>query len=180
VGLRPLHAVVLALLVGPAGCSGAPSQPEEEPIMTITVTSTAFSEGGRIPSKFTCDGANVSPPLTWRGVPAGATAIALIVDDPDAPRGTYVHWVLVDLPSEITELREDLTPPPGAVQAENSAGRAKYFGPCPPSGTHHYRFTIYALSAPTDLPAGARLDEAIDAIKGFTIARGRLTGLYSR
>ncbi|TDO46377.1 hypothetical protein EV643_111230 [Kribbella sp. VKM Ac-2527] len=179
-GLRPLHAVVLALLVGPAGCSDTSARSGQEPIMSITVTSTAFSEGGRIPSKFTCDSDNVSPPLTWRGLPANTTALALVVDDPDAPRGTYVHWVLLDLPADLTSLGENLTPPPGTVQAKNSAGRATYFGPCPPSGTHHYRFTIYALSAPTDLPPGAPLDEALKAIKTFTIAQGRLTGLYSR
>ena len=146
---------------------------------TISVTSSAFQDGQPIPARFTCDGDNVSPPLAWQGVPSNAKAVALVVDDPDAPRGTFVHWVLLDLTPSTTSLTEHSTPS-DATQANNSRGNASYFGPCPPSGTHHYRFTIYALSSPTGLPTGADLTQALKAINASTIARGRLTGTYAR
>jgi Raf kinase inhibitor-like YbhB/YbcL family protein len=146
---------------------------------SITVTSEAFQDGGRIPKKYTCDGDDISPPLAWKDVPANVGSLALVVDDPDAPRGTFTHWVLLDV-DPVTTAIEERQVPAGARQAKNSAGGAKYFGPCPPSGTHHYRFTIYALSEATGLPDGADLDEALAAIDGRTIARGRLTGLFSR
>ena len=145
---------------------------------SITVTSTAFQPDQPIPAKFSCDGDNVSPALAWQGVPAEAKVTALVVDDPDAPRGTFTHWVVLDIPAGTTSVAEAQVPA-GAKQAQNSAGRAAYMGPCPPSGTHHYRFTIYALSAPTGLADGAGLDEALTAIDGVTIARGRLTGTYA-
>lgn len=146
---------------------------------SITVTSTAFQEGGTVPKKYTCDGSDLSPPLAWRGVPAEAEAVALVVDDPDAPRGTFTHWVVLDMAPATNAVVEGETPA-GAKQANNSAGKASYFGPCPPSGTHHYRFTVYALSAKTGLADGAKLDEALKAIDSKSIARGRLTGLYAR
>ena len=146
---------------------------------TITVTSTAFREGGTIPSKYTCDGNDISPPLAWDDVPANTSAVALVIDDPDAPGGTFTHWVLLDIDPAATGLAEARLPP-GAVQAKNSAGKAAYFGPCPPSDTHHYRFTVYALSEATNLPNGTKLDDALKAIDSRTVARGRLTGIYSR
>lgn len=143
---------------------------------SITVTSTAFQEGAKVPTKYTCDGPNVSPPLAWNGVPPKTQALALVMDDPDAPRGTFTHWVVLDLDPSTNALAEGQQP---RTQAKNSAGKASYFGPCPPSGTHHYRFTIYALSAKTGLKDGAKLDEALKAIDSRSIARGRLTGLYA-
>jgi len=169
------------VLLRTAACSGDPSG--KEPAMTapssITVTSTAFSDGGTIPGKYTCTGEDVSPPLAWTGVPPNAGALALVVDDPDAPRGTFTHWVLLDLAPDLSSIAEGQVPP-GAKQANNSAGKASYFGPCPPSGTHHYRFTLYALSDATALPNGAKLDEALKAIDAKAITRGRLTGLFSK
>ena len=104
-----------------------------------------FAAGGAIPRRFTCVGENVSPPLDWLGVPAGTVEVAVVVDDPDAPRGTYVHWVAVGIDPAHTELAEGALPP-GARQGRNSAGKAAYSGPCPPGGPpHHYRFTVYAL-----------------------------------
>ncbi|MEJ1105543.1 MULTISPECIES: YbhB/YbcL family Raf kinase inhibitor-like protein [unclassified Kribbella] len=146
---------------------------------SITVTSRAFQDGGKIPKKYSCDGDDVSPPLAWKGLPTNLGAVALVVDDPDAPRGTFTHWVLLDLDPTTTSIAEGQVPT-GAKQANNSAGRASYFGPCPPSGTHHYRFTVYALSEATGLPDGAKLDDALTAIDSRTLARGRLTGLYKR
>src|SRR5262245_46282373 len=153
--MRPL--LWAAVLIGTAACSG--SQSGDEPAVTaptsITVTSTAFRDGGSIPTKYTCDGAGVSPPVAWTGTPGDAKALALVVDDPDAPRGTFTHWVLLDLDPAVASIQEGTTPT-GAKQANNSAGKASYAGPCPPSGTHHYRFTVYALSEATNLADGTK------------------------
>ena len=145
---------------------------------SITVTSTAFRDGETIPSKYTCDGEGVAPPLAWTEIPANAAALSLVLDDPDAPRGTFTHWVVLDLEPTAATLAEGGVPP-GVKQAKNSSGKPGYYGPCPPSGTHRYRFTVYALSEPTGLPDGADLREALRAIDSKTIARGRLTGRYS-
>jgi Raf kinase inhibitor-like YbhB/YbcL family protein len=137
-------------LTGLAACSSGNGQPRAEPALPepITVSSPAFTAGSSIPPRFTCDGDDVSPPLAWSSVPAGTVQVALVVDDPDAPRGTYVHWVVVGLDPANTELAE-ATVPPGGRQVPNSAGKVAYTGPCPPGGpAHHYRFTIYALQRP--------------------------------
>lgn len=156
-----------------------PEVPQMQAPETITVTSTAFAEGEPIPPKYTCDGGDLAPPLSWHGVPAEARAVALVVDDPDAPRGTFTHWVVLDLAPEVRGSEEGSVPA-GGVQARNSAGKASYFGPCPPSGTHRYRFTVYALREPTGLPDGAGLDQALRAVTDRAVAWGRLTGTYSR
>lgn len=145
----------------------------------ITVSSPAFREGHPIPARFTCDGHGQSPPLAWDDVPAEAAALALVVDDPDAPRRTFVHWVLLDIPVG-TRVLDANEVPSGAVQARNSAGHPSYFGPCPPSGLHHYRFTVYALSKRTGLHDGARLDQALRAVETTATAQGRLVGTYAR
>lgn len=154
-------------------------QPDMDLPQTITVTSTAFAEGEPIPEKYSCNGANVSPPLAWQGVPSDAAAVALVVDDADAPSGTFTHWVVVDLAPDVAESAEGQVPT-GGVQAQSSARQAAYFGPCPPGGTHHYRFTLYALSEKTGLAEGAALADALDAIDVRSVAWGRLTGTYSR
>ena len=172
----------LLVLVTAATACEAPSTREETVVNApdvLTVSSPAFREGHPIPARFTCDGDGQSPPLDWHGVPAEAAALALVVDDPDAPRRTFVHWVVLDMPVETTRLDADAVPS-GAVQAKNSAGHASYFGPCPPSGTHHYRFTVYALSEPTGLRDGARLDQALRAVESTATAQGRLVGTYAR
>ena len=114
--------------------------------MTISVNSPDITEGGPIPTRYTCDGEDVSPPLRWSGIPLDTAALALVVDDPDAPRGTFTHWVVVDIDPAVTSLARGQSPR-GAQQIVNSAGRASYMGPCPPSGVHRYRFTVYALSS---------------------------------
>ncbi|MGW6195407.1 YbhB/YbcL family Raf kinase inhibitor-like protein [Kribbella sp. NPDC055110] len=113
------------------------------------------------------------------GHPANAAALALVVDDPDAPHGTFTHWIVLDIEPAAASLAEGGVLP-GVKQAKNSGGKTGYYGPCPPSGTHHYRFTVSALSGATDLLDGAGLDEALKAIDARTIARGRITALYSR
>lgn len=147
--------------------------------MTITVTSTAFGEGEPIPTEFTCDGPGRVPPIAWSGTPADAGAVALVVDDPDAPRGTFTHWVVLDLPATTSELGGGPVPS-GGVEARNSGGKASWYPPCPPSGTHRYRFTVYALDRPTELGAGADLDTALAAVERLATTHGRLIGTYRR
>lgn len=160
------------------GCAGAGQEVESTVPASIVVTSTAFAEGAPIPAAYSCRDRNVSPPLAWSGVPPEAAALALVVDDPDAPRGTYTHWVVLDIPPTVTSIGEGAVPA-GAVQARNSAGNARYDGPCPPSGTHHYRFAVYALSGPLGLADGASLDVAVNAISDRAIATGTLTGTFA-
>lgn len=152
--------------------------------MDIKITSSAFQDGGLIPAKYTCDGADVSPPLQWDNVPQGAKSIALICDDPDAPMGTFVHWVLFNLPAETRQLAEkvaaDKTLPSGARQGTSGFGRVGYGGPCPPSGTHRYFFKIYALDTTLDLPAGARKSDLLKVMQGHILAQGQLVGKYKR
>jgi Raf kinase inhibitor-like YbhB/YbcL family protein len=163
------------------GCVGG--ETGEEPTVSvpqvISVQSRQFAEGQAIPARFTCDGEGVAPSLSWQGVPEGAEALALVVDDPDAPRGTFTHWVVLDLPASTTTLDAGAVPS-GAVQAKNSGGRASYYPPCPPSGVHRYRFTVYALSRQTGLSEGAELDTALQAVESAATAQGRLTGTYTR
>jgi Raf kinase inhibitor-like YbhB/YbcL family protein len=177
------QSLLLLLFLGLTACSGGGSTNEAatnvDVANVITVTSSAFEDGGSIPARFTCDGSRASPPLEWRGVPKGARALALVVDDPDAPDGTFVHWVLLDIGPHTTMIAQDAVPA-GAVQAQNGAGEASYTGPCPPSGTHHYRFTVYALRAETGLSDGVSTTAALRAVQKRATARGRLVGTYSR
>jgi len=175
-------AVVLLCGVAVGGCGGDDSSSSAgvDAPASITVTSTAFGDGDSIPVRFTCDGDQTSPPLAWTAGGAGKPAAwALVVDDPDAPGGTFVHWVVLDIPPSTTSVTEGEAPAQ-ATQVANSAGSASYAGPCPPSGTHHYRFTVYALSAPTGLSGGADTDGAIAAVRSAADATGTLVGTYSR
>jgi Raf kinase inhibitor-like YbhB/YbcL family protein len=173
---------LLALcLAGLAACTSG-GQPRAERALPerITVSSPAFAAGGAIPQRFTCMGENVSPPLAWSGVPAGTVEVAVVVDDPDAPRGTYVHWVAVGIDPAHTELAEGALPP-GARQGRNSAGKAAYSGPCPPGGPpHHYRFTAYALKRKAEVGSDTSPEAAIAAIESAATARGRLVGTFGR
>jgi Raf kinase inhibitor-like YbhB/YbcL family protein len=172
------------------GCLAAAScadntQPAKEPAMNIQINSTAFAEGQPIPDKYTCAGPDVSPLLTWSDAPAGTKSFALIADDPDAPMGTWVHWVIYNLPPASTSLAEN-TPqspelPSGAKQGVNDFGQTGYGGPCPPPGKpHHYFFKIYALNATLNLKAGATKRELLKAINGHVFAEGQLMGTYQR
>jgi Raf kinase inhibitor-like YbhB/YbcL family protein len=145
---------------------------------TITVRSPAFAAGAMIPVRFSCRGSSTPIPLTWTGVPAGAASVALIMDDPDAPSGTFTHWVVFNLPVSSRGITNGRLPA-GAAQAQNGRGQAAYTGPCPPSGTHHYRFTVYAEPKRLPLQAGASLAEALAAIRSNPLASGRLTGLFA-
>jgi hypothetical protein len=173
-----LGALGILALVG--ACSAAPPEVQmtsDKPSMTVT--SDAFTDGGAIPRRFSCDGAGEVPSLSWQGTPADVAAQAVVVDDPDAPRGTFTHWVVLDLPPGLRTLAGGSLPS-GVPEAKNSGGRTGWYPPCPPSGTHHYRFTVYALKRPTGLRNGAPLDTALRAISADAVAWGRLTGTYSR
>ncbi len=152
--------------------------------MEIKITSSAFEDGGLIPAKYTCDGTNISPPLQWDAVPEGTRSIALICDDPDAPMGTWVHWVLFNLPSDAKDLAENIpteeTLPNGAKQGVNDFGRVGYGGPCPPGGTHRYFFKIYALDSEVGLEAGADKRQLLNAMEGHILGQGQLVGKYKR
>jgi len=152
--------------------------------MTISVSSPAFLEGGMIPSKYTCDGQDISPPLKWAGVPEAAKGIALISEDPDAPMGTWVHWVMWNIPPSVHELAENVPPAPdlpdGSRQGITDFGRPGYGGPSPPSGVHRYCFKVYALDTTLDLPSSARKADLLKAMKGHILAEGQLMGKYKR
>jgi len=146
---------------------------------TMTLTSTAFTDGGSIPTGYSCDGANTSPPLAWTGAPAATRAYAILMEDPDAPSGTFVHWVLYDLTSGSSLPPAVPATSTIATQGVNSAGKPGYTGPCPPLGsTHHYRFSIFALDAPTGLPAGAKASDVRSAIESHTLATATLTATF--
>ncbi|OIO88835.1 MAG: phosphatidylethanolamine-binding protein [Anaerolineae bacterium CG2_30_64_16] len=150
----------------------------------MKLTSSAFGAGDMIPRRYTCDGDDLSPPLAWTGTPAGARALALICDDPDAPVGTWVHWVLFNLPPSLTQLPEGLpaaqTLENGAIHGTNSWKRVGYGGPCPPSGTHRYFFKLYALDAPLTLGSNATARDVQAAMKGHVLAEAQLMGRYRR
>jgi Raf kinase inhibitor-like YbhB/YbcL family protein len=153
--------------------------------MSIELTSTAFQEGQTIPKQYTRDGRNLSPPLQWRDPPAGTKSLALIGEDPDAPRGTFTHWVLFNLPAEARELGEgvpsDVTLPGGAKQGVNDFGEAGYDGPSPPRGKpHRYFFRLYALDTRLDLGPGASRHQLLKAMDGHVLAQGQLMGRYGR
>jgi Raf kinase inhibitor-like YbhB/YbcL family protein len=153
--------------------------------MSITLTSTAFQPGATIPKQYTGDGPDRSPPLAWSEPPAGTTSLAVICDDPDAPRGTWVHWVLFNLPGQTRDLAEGVptaeTLGSGAKQGKNDFGNIGYGGPAPPRGKpHRYFFKLYALDGAVDLPAGTTKAQLVEAMKGHILAEGQLMGTYGR
>src|SRR5437660_1714684 len=152
--------------------------------MTLKLTSTAFDEGGMIPARYTCDGENVSPPLAWSGVPTGTKTLALVADDPDAPRGTWTHWLIYQIPATEKGLPENVpardTLDSGARQGANDFKKTGYGGPCPPTGTHRYFFKLYALDTDLTLPPGATKDQLLKALENHIVAQGQLMGRYKK
>ena len=144
----------------------------------MKITSSAFQEGGNIPSKFTCDGSDTSPPLQITGVPSEAKSLVLIADDPDAPSGLFTHWLVWNIPPQTNSIAEGSKPK--GVQCTNDFGKSGYSGPCPPPGTHRYSFKIFALDRELDLRSGAKRSEVNAAMKGHVIAQGELVGRYAR
>ena len=152
--------------------------------MAFQLISTAFAAGEKIPRKYTCDGDDISPPLQWSDAPQNTQSFALISDDPDAPVGTWVHWVLYNVPGTSTSLPEAVPKqdelPDGSRHGRSSWGRSAYGGPCPPGGTHRYFFKLYALDTVLDLAAGAGKEQLLQAMEGHILAQTELMGLYSR
>jgi hypothetical protein len=152
--------------------------------MTFEISSAAFAPQGSIPEKYTCDGQDISPPLSWNDPPQGTQSLTLICDDPDAPVGTWVHWVLFNLPADSRSLpasvpaRDQLSD--GSLHGRNGWRRRDYGGPCPPSGTHRYFFRLYALDTMLDLKAGATKKDVLAAMEGHVLAQAELVGTYSR
>ncbi len=146
---------------------------------TLKISSTAFRHNEIIPAKHTCDGADVNPSLAVEGVPDNAKSLALIVDDPDAPRGTWVHWVVWNIDAKTKEIAEGSVPK-GAQQGMNDFRKLDYGGPCPPSGTHRYFFKVYALDTLLNLGKGAIKADLEKSMKGHILAQGEIIGLYRR
>jgi Raf kinase inhibitor-like YbhB/YbcL family protein len=150
----------------------------------MNISSPAITEGGQIPSKYTCDGQDVSPPLEWRDFPAGTKSFALICDDPDAPGGDWVHWVVYNIPAAVPRLDENVRRDPEFAnrmrQGNNDWPRIGYGGPCPPSGTHRYFFKLYALDTILDLRPGATKAQLLKAMQGHVLAEATLIGKYRR
>jgi Raf kinase inhibitor-like YbhB/YbcL family protein len=144
---------------------------------SISITSPAFQAGGDIPAKFTCNGTNVSPELQISGVPSEAKSLVLIVDDPDAPRGLFTHWIAWSIDPKTTRVAENSAP--AGVQGTNDFGKRNYGGPCPPSGTHRYFFKTFALDTKLELKASARRAELDAAMRGHVLGQGELMARYS-
>jgi len=153
--------------------------------MNLELTSPAFRDGGAIPTRHTCDGADLSPPLDWVDAPEGTKSFALICDDPDAPMGTFVHWLLYDIPADRTTLREGIPADPVVkgigAQGKNDFRRTGYGGPSPPHGKpHRYFFKLYALDSMSGLKPGAKKAELEKAMRGHLLATGEVMGTYQR
>ena len=193
-GTRRCRHLVVALALLLAACAGGRGvvEPtadvaieEGDNTMSLLLTSTAFDMGDPIPIDYTCDGDNVSPPLGWANVPAHTRSLALVCDDPDAPRGTWVHWMIFNIPPEVTELYEALPDlrllPFGAEQGTNDFKNLGYGGPCPPpGGPHRYFFKLYALDTALKLEPGTRKQELLDTMAGHILAEAQLMGTYQR
>ncbi len=146
-----------------------------EVLMSLNISSPVFNNESNIPEKYTCDGKDVNPPLNIEGVPEGSETLALIVDDPDAPPGTWDHWIVYNISPETTEIKEDSVP---GEQALNDFQKNDYGGPCPPSGTHRYFFKIYALDTNLDLPNNADKEDVLEAMEGHVIEEDKIVGMY--
>jgi len=178
--------VVVVLWIG--GCGGVPQAGGKGTNLSqggqMKITSPAFAEGEMIPKQYTCDGKNVSPPLAWSDVPADVKSFAMIMDDPDASAGTWVHWVLFNLPAGQRSLSEGVlavkTLPGGGVQGTSSFRKYGYGGPCPPGGTHRYFFKLYALDGLLSLSNNATAKDLETAIRGRIVAETQLMGRYKR
>jgi hypothetical protein len=180
---RAVSALVVALLFLTSGCIGGEqvTDPLKSAPKTLTVTTSAFSNGAAIPREYTCQGSNVSPDLAIANLPNGTKSVALIMDDPDAPRGTFLHWTFWNLPPEKAMLAKGAKLASlGAREGENDGGRTGYAGPCPPSGSHRYFFKAYALSEPLELAAGAELSQLTKTMESRVLAWGELLGTYQK
>ena len=166
--------LVLLMFLFVMGCT---KQQEVIQMGALKLTSPAFDNNGTMPAKYACDGDNISPQLNIQGVPESAVSLVLIVDDPDAPAGTWVHWVVWNIPADASVIDEGAVP---GTQGLNDFKKHEYGGPCPPSGTHHYMFRLYALDTELDLDENSKKSDVEKAMKGHILAQTKLVGLYSR
>lgn len=150
----------------------------QEVTAKLNMTSSEFTDGTDIPKAYGCKGQNINPPLAFSGIPDGAKSLALTLNDPDAPSGNFIHWLVWDIPVSTKAINSNSVPV-GAVQGKNGSGQNQYMGPCPPSGTHHYIFTLYALDGSLSLPTGSNWEQLQAAMNGHIIAQVKLTGLFS-
>lgn len=185
---------LLVMVAVPAGCrretpvGQSASTRQGDTKMEMTVSSQAFEQGGHIPRPYTGEGEDISPPLAWSGVPGQAAQLAVLLEDPDAPGGVFVHWLIYHLAPDVTGLPEALVQaeqppePPGSAQGRNSFGKVGYNGPMPPRGhgPHRYYFHVYALDRPLDLKAGSDAGLLRKAMQGHILAQGTLMGVYER
>ncbi|MGH7941737.1 MAG: YbhB/YbcL family Raf kinase inhibitor-like protein [Limisphaerales bacterium] len=182
--INGMFVVAFALLL--AGCSGRSQQSESlhtTGVATMRLTSAAFADGHAIPKKYTCHGRDISPPLQWKDAPAGTKSIALTCEDPDAPSGTFTHWVIYNVPATAGGFSENVaktaTLPDGSRQGKNSFGNTSYNGPCPPAGkAHHYIFKVYAVYTTLTLDSAPDKEDLLHAINGHILAKGELTGTF--
>ncbi|MGM5481745.1 MAG: YbhB/YbcL family Raf kinase inhibitor-like protein [Nanobdellota archaeon] len=186
-------AVAIALLIILSGCSSPVDTSSGdvlnesydatshggESMASLTISSPAFGEQEHIPKKYSCKGDDINPELTFQDIPDGTESLVLIMDDPDAPGGTFDHWVLFDIPAATSSIKEDSVPD-NATEGSNSFGNVGYGGPCPPSGTHRYQFKLYAVDTTIELPEGATKDDVLEAIDGHVLEDDMLTGLFSK
>ncbi len=177
--------VGIAMAAVLAACGSGTASPtsstgaDDSKRLSLQVTSTAFAEGGDIPRKYSCLGDKISPELKWTGAPAATKSFVLVVQDPDAPSGTFIHWVAYDIPPSQTEIPEGAQT--AGISGKNSARQDGYTAPCPPSGTHRYIFNLYALDVPSlGLQPGATRDQVVSAMQGHILAQATLTGRYSK
>jgi len=173
-----------ALPAVPAPSGSSTEKAERDVAMGFQIESDVFEPGGPIPSKFSCDGQDVSPPLSWSGVPEGTSSLALVMEDPDAPAGIWVHWVLYNIPANLKGLSEGVPAEQelanGTLSGLNSWRRRGYGGPCPPAGTHRYYFRLYALDGSLGLQAGATKERLSEAMQGHILGQTEIMGTYSR
>ncbi len=192
--MRSKILIILAIIIFLYGCATEVKQPEpiqqpsvqetaqeqvradEVDYMSLTISSTAFKNHGDMPSKYSCDGEDINPPLRISGVPLGAKSLVLIVDDPDAPVGVWNHWIVWNIPPETTSIKEDSVP---GIQGLNSWGRNDWGGPCPPSGTHSYMFKLYALDTELDIDAESDKVDVESAMEEHILEEAELVGKYS-
>ena len=171
-----LGVVAFAVMVG---CGKGTASPEPKPNVTMRLTSASFEAGQPIPEKYSAYGENVSPQLSWSGASKGTQCFVLLVEDPDAPRpDPFVHWLIFNIPPSATSIPEGQAPE-GATDGQNDAQSTAYYGPKPPSGTHHYHFKLYAIDQKLTLSQGANKAEVMKAIEGHTLASAELIGTYS-
>jgi Raf kinase inhibitor-like YbhB/YbcL family protein len=171
-------------MIVPMNDANNPQHKSKRSKMEFKITSSAFHEGDLIPPQYTCDGANFSPPLEWKNPPDGTNTFALLNDDPDAPAGDWVHWIVYNIPRGTTGFKENASSkkllPPGSIEGRNDSKENCYDGPCPPSGTHRYFFKLFALDAGLSFNASPTKKMLLDAMKGHILAQATLIGKYKR